>query len=174
MSKILKVCLFLVSALLVTVQPFSAAHAHRAKLSITTVEYLAVSGTLEVTHKFHLHDAQEALLRSDQGLNGMSIDEIEAQARFALYTADNFSLWTDNKPVELKTIGAEIDGDFLYVYQEAEMKKLPSSLTVDCFILRDVFPGYGNHVNIKDGARVKTLMFSGDDGMKSVEYLKTP
>ncbi|GHF23926.1 hypothetical protein GCM10017044_18120 [Kordiimonas sediminis] len=164
-----KFALYLFSVLILMQFSITGAHAHRTQMSITTLEYLpaAAGMTIEITHKIHYHDAQEALLLSDQGATGMSVMELEAQARFALYTSQNFSLWHDNAKTDVTLIGAEVDGDYIYIYQEATLETAPQTITVDCYILRDVFGSFGNHVNIRRGRNVQTLIFQGDEGVKS-------
>ena len=148
------------------------ASAHRAQLSITTLEWVSAGTVIEVTHRIHLHDAQDALRASDQSdAEHLDILDLEAQARFALYAEDRFALYPSaaaQTPVPVTTVGAEVDGEYLYVYQEITNAPAMLAVSLSCDILRDVFPGYGNHVNLQQGATVQTLTFSGDDNRKSI------
>jgi hypothetical protein len=59
-------------------------------------------------------------------------------------------------------IGAELDGDFVLVYQEYS-GDLPADIAVRDEILRDVFPLQVNHVNIATDSQVRSLTFSQND-----------
>jgi hypothetical protein len=65
-------------------------------------------------------------------------------------------------PLELDLVGAELDGEFVLVYQELG-GELPDVIAVRNDILRDVLPAQVNHVNIAVGGEVRTLTFQGDD-----------
>lgn len=65
-------------------------------------------------------------------------------------------------PLALRLIGAEVDGEFVLVYQEFT-EELPARFAVRNDILRDVFPEQINHVNIAMGGEVHSLTFRGDD-----------
>jgi hypothetical protein len=48
------------------------------------------------------------------------------------------------------------------VYQEFA-GDLPAGIAIRDDILRDVFPGQVNHVNVATGGEVRSVTFSGDD-----------
>ena len=69
----------------------------------------------EITHHIHREDAQAVLL----GMDTLAVlDSTEGLARLALYVEERFVLRHQQAPVALEMVGAEVEGDFLYVYQE--------------------------------------------------------
>ncbi len=69
----------------------------------------------EITHRLHLADALPLLEALDASA---SIDSLEGQALIVLHVAESFFLEPTNTEGSIETIGAEIDDDFLYIYQE--------------------------------------------------------
>lgn len=149
-------------ALLLTHQVF----AHRAKLTLTSISWNDRSDMLEVEHRLHVHDALTALGRADPEA-APDLVALRNRAKLALLVEQDFSLTLpDGEAIALETIGAELEGDQLYVYQEAELDTAPDALIVDCRLLRRFFNDQGNHVNFKVGDKLTSLFFSGDDGAK--------
>ena len=97
----------------------------------------------------------------------VSLETLVGRAQLALYVEEHFKLAPsdggrpgDRLPLEL--IGAELDGEFVLVYQEFT-GELPAELAIRDDILRDVFPAQVNHVNLSSAGRVRSLTFGGDD-----------
>ena len=143
------------------------AFADRQRLSVSTVEWDAPARTLGITHRIHVHDAEQALLREGL-LEGPDLYRLENRARFALYVSRQFRLAGAEADIALESLGAEIEGNYIWVYQQAELTKAPDKLYVDCKILRDVFSDQSNHVNVIVSDDVQTLTFTKGDGIKSV------
>ena len=143
------------------------AQAHREPLSFTTVEWNAAEGRLDVIHRIHTHDAQQAMVRAGL-LEEPSLQSLESRARLALYVGTQFRIAAPDADIPLETVGAEIEGHYAYVYQQAEIKTAPKALYMDSKIFRDVFSDQSNHVNVKLSDAVQTLTFAPGDGIKSV------
>ena len=73
--------------------------------------------------------------------------------------------------VALEPLGAEIEGEALLLYQQCKLVAPPKALAIDNRILRDVFDGQTNLVNVRLAQRTRTLIFSGSDGVKKAEGL---
>ncbi len=145
--------------------------AHRAHISLTTVEWSSRAGTLEIIHRVHLHDAQQVLDEVAPTRN-LALADLEGRARFALYVESCFALWLENEKTELALtlVGAEIEGDHILVFQEIELPEPPPALRVKCTLLRDLFEDQVNHVNLTVGKRTRTLRFSGEEETESVRF----
>lgn len=137
------------------------AAAHRAPGSLSTISFNPQTGMTEVVHRLHLHDAElgVAAVLDDASL---SLSRLESRARVALYVEERFRLQAGGAELALNTIGAEISGDYLFVYQERR-GELPGRYAVRDDILRDAFEGQVNQVNIDTNGVVRTLTFTGDD-----------
>ncbi|HZW59381.1 MAG TPA: DUF6702 family protein [Woeseiaceae bacterium] len=134
--------------------------AHRAKGSLTTVEFNDSTGRVEIVHRLHRHDA-ELGVGSIIGEPALSLEALRSQARVALYVAERFHIAANGEELELAVVGAEPAGDYLLVYQE-HAGPLPRHIEIRDDILRDAFPAQINQVNITDGDAVHSLIFTGD------------
>jgi Domain of unknown function (DUF6702) len=144
------------------------AAAHRAPGSVSTIEYNRHTGMLEVVHRLHLHDAEIGVAAAlDEP--SLSLSKLESRAKVALYVAERFEIRSEGAELGLALVGAEITGDYLFVYQERR-GELPQLIAVRDDILRDAFPAQINQVNISDGERVRTLSFTGDDRWHEFEF----
>ena len=140
--------------------------------SLSTIKTNPSTGSIEIIHRLHNHDAE---LGVTTVLNDRSItlDTLVGRAQLALYVEERFLIaeFADGvvgAPLKLDLVGAELDGEFVLVYQELE-GDLPDIIAVRNDILRDVLPAQVNHVNIAVGGEVRTLTFQGDD-----EWHRTP
>ena len=140
--------------------------ADRQPGSLSTIKINPSSGNIEIIHRLHKHDAELGIMAA-LGDRTLTLDRLTGQAQLALYVEERFLLAeTDGEnigaPLDLQLIGAEVDGEFILVYQEYAAE-LPARFAVRNDILRDVFPAQINHVNIALGGEVNSLIFRGDD-----------
>jgi len=142
--------------------------AHRSQTVLTTVMWNAASSMLEVTHRLHNADAEAWLGTLGDGTD---ITAVRNQAQMVLYIENHFGLTDGARKIALVPLGAEIEGEALLVYQECGLAAPPKALSIDNRILRDVFEGQTNLVNVRLAERTRTLIFSGQDGVKEAEGL---
>ena len=100
----------------------------------------------EITHHMHLQDAHAILaaLKVDS-----SLDSPEGLAHLALYVEDRFLLSEDGKPVRLDLIGAEAEGDFLYVFQEWHRARPTALPDIKSTLLTDVHPNAVTWIHVE-------------------------
>lgn len=146
------------------------AFAHRSQTVFTTVIWNAASSLLEVMHRMHPHDAELAL-QQELKLAQVDITVVKNQAQMMLYVEQHFVLTDSGRRIALEPVGAEFEGDTLILYQQAALASRPARLAIDNRILRDVFEGQANLVNVRLAERTRTLLFSGNDGVKHAEGL---
>jgi len=65
-------------------------------------------------------------------------------------------------PLTLDPVGAQFDGETLWIYQELSLPTAPLALDVRCALLHDLFPAARNHINYRLGNTIKTLNLSVD------------
>jgi len=140
--------------------------ADRQPGSLSTIKINAASGNIEIIHRLHNHDAELGII-AVHGDRSLTLDTLLGRAQLALYVEEHFrlaELGADSvgAPLELDLIGAEVDGEFVLVYQEFT-GTLPARFAIRDDILRDVFPEQVNHVNIAVTGEVRSLIFKGDD-----------
>ena len=140
--------------------------ADRQPGSLSTIKINSSSGNIEIIHRLHTHDAELGIIAT-VGDRTLTLDRLVGRAQLALYVEERFLVAKMDgdeigAPLQLKLIGAEIDGEFVLVYQEIT-GSLPNQFAVRNNILRDVFPQQVNQVNIALNGAVRSLVFRGDD-----------
>ncbi len=153
--------------------------AHQQKAGISDILLNQRSGKLEVAHRFFLHDAEHAI----KHLFGKSADiytDEKTQQRFADYLQSKFHMRDgEGQILKFDRVGFEIDGKFIWVYQELTLPKpFPQSLWVKQDALRALWSKQINTVNIEarnakgarlGDAKVLSLSFSANDDWKSID-----
>ncbi|GHA90551.1 hypothetical protein GCM10009069_11880 [Algimonas arctica] len=138
--------------------------AHRLARTETDVR-ITPDGAISVIHVYHLQDAQSALFQAKM-IDQPDLSSLRARAKLALYTQEWFTIAASGVPATLEIIGAEIEGDSVYIYQDGHIGD--GSLSIDARMLRDLIKNQSNSVNIVRDNETITLEFSGDDGPKQV------
>lgn len=145
-------------------------HAHQQKAAITRVLFNSNSGNLEVMHRFYVHDAEHAV-RQLVDPNADLIASAAAREQFAQYVTGRFSLLgTEGNTLPLGYVGQEVDGIFLWVYQEMPMPEAMTGLSVVNNVLREIWPEQSNLVNIEREGKLQTLNFNGNTEWLSVTF----
>jgi hypothetical protein len=135
--------------------------AHQLQAALTTVLFNERTGRIEVMHRFFAHDA-ETLLGELIGPGTDILDSSEDQLRFGIYVHDRFRLYdAAGKSIELTLKGAELEGDFLWVYQAAPIPDPPlTGLQIEHPALRELWEAQVNTVNIERRGDIQTLTFA--------------
>jgi hypothetical protein len=137
-----------------------SAQGHRLAQSVTELEWRVDEQRLEVTHSIHLDDAIPLLINTG-GVDG-ELGPL-AQARLLYYVEQHFELTLrDAQPVELTPVGAAIDGEYLWIYQELSLPRFPENLRLNVSLLQDFHLDQQNLVNLKVGDHVQSLRFDRD------------
>jgi len=106
------------------------------------------------------------------GEGRISLENLVGRAQLALYVEERFFIarLSDGRAGEklaLELVGAELDGEFVLVYQQFT-GDFPAGFAIRDDILRDVFPEQVNHVNVATGGEVRSVTFSGDDEWRTL------
>lgn len=143
--------------------------AHQLHAAITTVLFNGRTGDVEVMHRFFAHDAEHALGL----LAGRKADLLDSPAdrlRFAVYVHERFELEAVGATLQpLTLVGAELEGDFLWVYQRTPEPPGISGLVARFDALRDLWPDQVNTLNVERNGTVRSLVFAGDAGALRVD-----
>lgn len=143
--------------------------AHRVPEGLTTIARNANTGAIEIVHRLHTHDAERALSELLQKPQ-LTLDTLEARAQLALYVESRFQIidHANGEPVKLTLVGAELDGEYVLIFQESATP-LPNSLSLRHDALRDVIPNQVNTVNISLDSQLRTLVFAEKDKWKALQ-----
>lgn len=145
-------------------------HAHQQKAAITRVLFNSNSGNLEVMHRFYVHDAEHAV-RQLVDPNADLIASAAAREQFAQYVTERFTLLsTEGSTLSLGYVGQEVEGIFLWVYQEMPLPEKLTGISVVHNVLREIWPEQNNLVNIEREGDLQTLSFNGNTEWLSVTF----
>ncbi|MDT8427150.1 MAG: hypothetical protein RQ757_00115 [Pseudomonadales bacterium] len=138
---------------------FGPVHAHQQKLAITRLVFNERSGSLEVMHRFYLHDAEHAVRQLFDTTADILATE-ETRVRFGHYVSELFQLRDESgQIIALDFVGQEIEGNHIWVYQEHSPLENWQALSVRHGALREIWPEQTNMVNIEYKAGIRTLTF---------------
>ena len=141
--------------------------AHQQKTSVTRILFNDNTGNIEVMHRFYIHDAEHAATLIF-GERQTLLESAESRQVFSSYVMNRFAIDAtyesgDVEPLSLEYVGEEIDGQFLWVYQEAPQGEAITAMTIVNLALRDVWSEQANLVSIEKDDHIYSLEFSGSD-----------
>ncbi|MBQ4833658.1 hypothetical protein J8L70_10435 [Pseudoalteromonas sp. MMG010] len=137
--------------------------AHQLKASVTTVLFNHRTHNIELMHRFYLHDTEHAVEHLFKGKADILSNEADLE-RFAQYVESHIALQTlTGEALTLNSVGAQIDGKFVWVYQEVAIPETIKGIRMSNGALRDLWPSQVNMVNVEGQGKIKTLQFSEDD-----------
>jgi hypothetical protein len=146
----------------------ASTQAHRQKTVLTTIQCNQRTELLEIVHRTFAHDVEHTLGSHLQSQGGL--DNLEAQARISVELSNSFMLWdSTGEKIPLILIGAELDAEYLYIYQEAPCAALATITSVRHEMLRNYWPDMTNYLNLYDDSGTRSLIFTGDSGIQNLE-----
>ena len=162
-----------VGAVFICFLVFLPSHAHQQKNAVTRILFNENTGNMEVMHRFFIHDAEHAaglIFGERQTL----AESKESRQLFSSYVINRFAVevtYADGKREELALsyVGEEVDGQFLWVYQEIPAADNITTMTIVSTALKDVWSEQSNLVNIERNDRIYSLSFDGAAEVLSVE-----
>ncbi len=117
---------------------------HRQHHATTQVAWSPSNERLEVVHQVFAHDLEAVLIKLGAPGN-ITLEDVETRARAALYVAERFTLTGgESTDIALETLGAEVEGETLFVYQEAAIGGPPRELCANNTILFDLWSDQEN------------------------------
>lgn len=144
----------------------SGLSAHQQQEAYTTLTFNPRSGNIEIVHRFYLHDAEHAIKRIFAGQADL-LSAPETREKFSRYVASRFALKDQQGAgVKVRTLGEEVEGKFLWTYQEVENTTLDQLEWIDIQFLYEVWPRHRNIVNIAYPEKVKSLRFEKSNDWK--------
>ena len=138
--------------------------AHEQKTAVTRILFNDSTGNIEVMHRFFIHDAEHAagvVFGKAQNL----MESADSRKLFSNYVMNRFAIAAEDSRGEtaelnLQYVGEEIEGQFLWVYQEAKQLQDLNALSVVHVALRDVWPDQANLVNVEKDGQIYSLSFA--------------
>ena len=137
--------------------------AHEQKSAVTRILFNDSTGNIEVMHRFFIHDAEHAagvVFGEAQNL----MESADSRRLFSNYVMNRFAVAAEDSRGEiselnLQYVGEEIDGQFLWVFQETGLLQDINALSVVHVALRDIWPDQANLVNVEKDGQIYSLSF---------------
>ena len=151
----------------------STGEAHQQKNAVTRILFNENTGNIEVMHRFFIHDAEHAA-GLIFGERQMLAESRESRELFSSYVINRFSIEAsfragNSEELGLSYVGAEVDGQFLWIYQEIPAQDDITAFTIVNLTLRDVWSDQSNLVNIERDGRIYSLTFDGSAEVLTVK-----
>ena len=104
----------------------------------------------------------------------MLAESRESRELFSSYVINRFSIEAsfregNSEVLGLSYVGEEVDGQFLWVYQEIPAQDDIMAFTIVNLTLRDVWSDQSNLVNIERDGRIYSLTFDGSAEVLTVK-----
>ncbi|WP_300541663.1 DUF6702 family protein [Maricaulis sp.] len=147
--------LIVLAGLLLTAAPASA---HRVHAGVTEIAVNPRTGELEVVHRVFAHDLLDALDRTDvEAADFLASQEgLETVGR---YTLARFRMANgEGELIPLDYVGAEVEGEFAWIYFAAPEPDQTSAFIVDNDLLAGHFDDQVMMTNLRFDSRVRTAM----------------
>ncbi len=144
--------------------------AHQQKSTFIEVLYNQRSGSMEISQRFDLHDAEHAV-RQIFDARADILGSLETQTSFYEYAVQNFSMERpDGSTIALESIGFEIEGKFFWVYQTAPLEPELSKLRLSSTVLQDLWADQVNWVNVERDGEIQTAVFQAHDNLIDISF----
>lgn len=164
----------IVFVLLLLAAPAANLVAHVQKTAVTRILFNPNTSNIEIMHRFLVHDAEHAatlIFGERQSL----LEAPESRELFSSYVMNRFAVEArlangERKRLDLEYVGSEVDGQFLWVYQEVPDDPEITGLSIVHSVLRDVWPDQANLVNIERSGAVQTLHFVETADVLSADF----
>jgi hypothetical protein len=131
--------------------------AHQQQETYTNMSFNSRTAMLEVQHRFYLHDAEHAAKRLLDKNSDLISDPVSREA-FAYYAIAKFAVQdADKQPLVLSYVGTELDGKYLWVYQETPITNKMQDLWIKMSSLQEIWPQQINHINLEKDKKVTSV-----------------
>ncbi|NRA63489.1 MAG: hypothetical protein HRU19_03335 [Pseudobacteriovorax sp.] len=159
-------------ALLLAVLCTNVLLGHKQQISYTQVEFSKAGNTLEISHRFNLHDAEHAVAAIFPKSSGIHSDK-KLQAAFAAYIEKNFKVAVPGQPpLGLELLGFEVDDGNFWIYQESKSALTTGEIVLSATGLYEFWPSHVHQVNYKSRqGKIKSLQFRKGDDLKTLRLL---
>lgn len=125
-----------------------AVHASGSGAPGTLAQVIWQDGRYDIQHYLRVEDASAILERINPEVE---LASSEGLTLLAIYVEGNFSAQNNGDTIAVETISAEVDDDFVYIYQSAALEGTPADpddLMVRSDLLQDVNPAARTLVEI--------------------------
>ncbi|HIK71525.1 MAG TPA: hypothetical protein EYF99_16210 [Pseudomonadales bacterium] len=124
----------------------------------TTIVQADARGLIEISHRIHAKDALQVL--QNLGVVRPELTSIKELAQLALYLESTFTVTDPSGQLTLpQLIGSELEGNFVFIYQELVSNLKPNEYSYQSSGLMEVHSDQVNYVQIHLHNSIQTLEF---------------
>jgi len=140
----------------------SFADVHKYYISLTQIDYIKDSESVQITMNLFLDDFELSLNKTfDQNFNLNTKEELENSNDYIQkYLQDHFQLKIDDIAQNTNYLGREYEGDIVYLYIEIENVKTVSTVEVKNNMLIGFFPDQQNLIKLKINDKFDSLLLT--------------
>lgn len=142
------------------------ADAHRIEVPVTSIDWNPRSDKWEITHRMSAHDLETAL---GSNIDISTLSDAELSKLVCDYVEAHFQIIGI---MFLNRIGAEIEGDAIWVYYE--LWGWDQTVIVRNHLLAGADATAAALININNGASKRSVIFDVDAGWKGVPLHRAP
>ncbi|GGP45235.1 hypothetical protein GCM10009347_10870 [Shewanella algicola] len=148
------------------------AFGHQQKEAYTSIVFNQRSGMLEIQHRFYLHDAEHAAQQVIDKNTDLISDPVGRDA-FAYYAISTFAMQDQQQqPLTLTYVGTELEGKYLWVYQETPITADMDGFYLKMTALQELWSEQINHINVERNKRVTSVRLHIADSWHYIEVAK--
>jgi len=163
---------FKIVVLIVLFSSLTASKPHKYYVSITNIEYVQESESLQIITKIFIDDLQEALReRYDTFLEFDEINEsVKAEEYLKKYFSKKFSIKVDGELVSYDFIGKEYDIETLVCYIEVTNVNSFKTIEIKNEVLMDLFPEQQNIIHLKTESTRRSIILEKDESVGVLNF----
>lgn len=145
---------------------------HKYYLSVSDIEYKSDSESLQIITRVFIDDFQEVLNKRYSQSADFTKENGVADNKHLIekYLTGKLILKTDNKPVTLKYLGGEIEGDQLVLYIEGIDVQSFRKILVTNLILTDLYSDQKNVVHIQVDGQLESLLLVKEKPSETLNF----
>jgi hypothetical protein len=134
------------------------AFAHRVHAGVTEITINERTAEMEIAHRVFAHDLMEAMERDDQEIDAYFASQM-GLAEIGTHVASGFRLGSgEGYLFDLTYVGAEIDGEFAWIYFTLPAPAETDAFIVDNDLLSAQFEDQVMMTNFRINSHVRTAM----------------
>lgn len=145
---------------------------HKYYLSVSEIEYIAESKSLQITTRVFIDDFQDVLnKRYGQSADFTKENGVaENKNLIEKYLGGKLIIKANNQLVDLEYLGGEIEGDQLVLYIEGAEVENFRKIMVTNLILTDLYSDQKNVVHVQIGDQIKSLLLVREKPSETLNF----
>ncbi|BDD08182.1 hypothetical protein FUAX_06140 [Fulvitalea axinellae] len=135
---------------------------HAFHVSVTDLSWNRESGRIEISTRVFIDDLEDAISKNREKKPDL-LNNFESEGEnIGRYISAHLSLKAKSKMLDLEYVGAEVEGDALWIYMQSQKVRKPKDLEVTNKVLMELFSDQQNIVHYTYEGQRKSLKLDKD------------